>query len=466
MTHRTADTNGWAVAIAFGLLAGPAVGFNTTQAAEPAAARTTADPTVPLDELRLMLRPLTKDELAIEADGWLALVQAKVAEISSREIEVKHAGRQPAETEPAPDEAQAEPGDREAAAAEVAQREEQRRKEIVKLREQRTALADRLNAVLDALERKGGDPGAHRTYLTAVSGLATDVDVSDASQVWTTVQGWLTSKEGGLRWGRNICYFIVTIIVFWILSRLAGHAVARAMSLAKNTTDLMRNFVTSIVRRLVMLAGLLVAITFLEVQVGPLLAVVGAAGFVVAFALQGTLSNFASGLMILAQRPFDVGDAVSISGVSGVVKSMNLVSTQIHTFDNQRVVVPNNAIWGSVITNITGLPTRRVDMTFGIGYGDDADKAASILEALIKEHQLVLDEPPPTVKLHELGDSSVNLICRPWTKTSDYWTVYWDITRQAKERFDAAGISIPFPQRDVHVYQETPATREAKHSLV
>jgi len=190
----------------------------------------------------------------------------------------------------------------------------------------------------------------------------------------------------------------------------------------------------------------------LEVKLAPVLAIIGAAGFVVAFALQGTLSNFASGLMILAYRPFDVGDVVNTGGVAGTVESMNLVSTTIKSFDNQHIVVPNNSIWGGVITNVTGKPIRRVDMVFGISYSDDIGKAIEVMETILKEHPLILADPPITVKLHELGDSSLNFICRPWVKTADYWTVYWDVTRAVKERFDAAGISIPFPQRDVHVH--------------
>ena len=134
---------------------------------------------------------------------------------------------------------------------------------------------------------------------------------------------------------------------------------------------------------------------------------------------------------------------------------MNLLSTQLSTPDNQLVFVPNTALWGYVITNITGITQRRVDMVFGIGYDDDIDKAQKILEEIVTGHELVLKEPEAVVKLHELGDSSVNFICRPWVKPEDYWAVYWDVTRDVKRRFDAENVSIPFPQRDVHIYQET-----------
>ena len=138
-----------------------------------------------------------------------------------------------------------------------------------------------------------------------------------------------------------------------------------------------------------------------------------------------------------------------------MVSSVSLFSTHIRTFDNKVMIVPNNDIWGGTITNATASETRRVDMVFGIGYEDDVDKAKAILESLVQDPELVLPAPAPIVQMNELGDSSINFICRPWTKTSDFWTVYWDITRAVKLEFDRNGISIPFPQQDIHVYQET-----------
>ena len=217
---------------------------------------------------------------------------------------------------------------------------------------------------------------------------------------------------------------------------------------------LLENFLVGAVRWVAMAVGIIMALASLEVSIGPLLAVVGAAGFVIAFALQDSLSNFASGLMILFFRPFDVGDVVDAGGVSGKVISMNLVSTSIKTFDNKDMVVPNNKIWQDVITNATGVDTRRVDMEFGIGYDDDIDKAQAILEEIVAAHPKALKDPEPTIRMNTLADSSVNFICRPWAKTADYWDVYWDVTKAVKQRFDAEGIGIPFPQRDVHLYIE------------
>ena len=158
---------------------------------------------------------------------------------------------------------------------------------------------------------------------------------------------------------------------------------------------------------------------------------------------------------MLIYRPFDTADTIKVAGVLGKVESMNLLSTQLRTPDNQLVIVPNNSVWGDVITNVTGITQRRVDLIFGIGYDDDIDKTQKILEDIVNGHELVLKEPQAIVKLHELGESSVNFICRPWVKPENYWNVYWDITRAVKHRFDAEGITIPFPQRDVHIYQET-----------
>ncbi|RLA04622.1 MAG: mechanosensitive ion channel family protein, partial [Gammaproteobacteria bacterium] len=148
------------------------------------------------------------------------------------------------------------------------------------------------------------------------------------------------------------------------------------------------------------------------------------------------------------------GDMIQVAGVEGKVDSMNLLSTQLRKTDNQLVIVPNNSVWGDVIINITGITKRRIDLVFGIGYSDDIDKAQRILEEIVSEHELVLKDPESVVKLHELADSSVNFICRPWVKPNDYWDVYWDITQEVKRRFDAEGVSIPFPQQDIHIYQE------------
>ena len=321
------------------------------------------------------------------------------------------------------------------------------------LRAQQTALVDRLTIVLDELEEKGGDVKEYRQYVAAVSGVK--VDISDMEAVWATVSGWLTSAEGGLRWLQNISVFVVTVLAFVFLSRVVGKALKRVLVSSPHASKLLEDFLVVTVRRLIIAIGIIIGLAALEVNIGPLLAVIGAAGFVIAFALQDSLGNFASGILILVFKPFDVGDVVEIAGVLGKVQSMNLLAVQIRTLDNKAVIVPNNQVWGQAITNVTGTSTRRVDLVFGIGYGDDMQKAQHILEEVVSSHPKILRDPEPTIRVHELGDSSVNFICRPWVKGQDYWDVYWDLTRAVKERFDAEGVSIPFPQRDVHLITES-----------
>ena len=248
--------------------------------------------------------------------------------------------------------------------------------------------------------------------------------------------------------------FLGTLIVFWFLGALAKRAIRRAMSSEKvKGSHLLEQTVVSLAGKVVMLFGLVVALSFVGIELGPLLAGLGIAGFVLGFALQDSLANFAAGSMILLYAPFDVGDAVEVAGVTGKVIGMSLVSTTINTFDNQRVIVPNGKIWGDVIRNITAEDTRRVDMVFGIGYEDDIPKAEGILERIVTGHPKVIDDPAPIVKLSALADSSVNFIVRPWCATEDYWDVYWDVHREVKLAFDAEGVSIPFPQRDVHLHR-------------
>ena len=470
---------------------------------------TNSDVKVPVDVLSHRVKPLTKCELEAEAQAWLLLLQEKVAEISNAEVaaiykkeEIKKAKKvekaledvkeakedaDSEETREATEDAKEaleqakeiekkstqdasvqkaikaaetkakEEGEPVAAAADKTEAKADLKKALIKhvtdLMAERTALIDRFNVVLAELTAKGGESEEYDTYIKAVSGIK--VDVTDASATWTTITGWLMSPEGGFRWAVNMIQFLVIVIVFYLLSVVAGKATEKALSKSKTFSSLLREFLVMSSRRLVLFIGFFVGLSALEVNVGPVLAIIGAAGFVIAFALQNSLSNFASGILMLIYRPFDVGEVISVAGVLGKVESMNLLSTQLRTPDNQLVIVPNNSVWGDVITNITGITQRRVDLVFGIGYSDDIDKTQKVLEEIVNGHELVLKEPEVVVKLHELADSSVNFICRPWVKPEDYWNVYWDITREVKRRFDAEGISIPFPQRDVHLYQET-----------
>jgi small conductance mechanosensitive channel len=424
------------------------------QAKTPAYQATTAqDPAIDLAELGLLLMPLTKDELEQEAKAWRDVLKNKVTEICTTDSAQGKLKKEIAEA--APKEGQ-DPAEIEALKKRLGEERDKLLEKLSVLRDDRTAIIDRVDAVFDAFQAKGGDIAELQKFVSAVSGsLATETDLTDTSATWIAVKNWLKSDKGGLRVAKNIGLFVLTLIVFLILGRVLGGIVSQGMKGFKKTSDLLRDFFVNSVRKVTIFIGVVVAISFLGVDIGPFLAAIGAAGFVIGFALQGTLSNFASGVMILLYRPYDIGDAVQVAGVAGSVDAMTLVSTTIRSWDNQKVIVPNTKIWGDVITNITGNKTRRVDMVFGISYGDDVDKAQKILEAVVSEQEKVLKDPEPVIKVHELADSSVNFVVRPWVNTPDYWKVRWDITREVKKRFDAEGISIPFPQRDVHVHQVT-----------
>jgi small conductance mechanosensitive channel len=428
---------------------------------------TTSDPEIPVDHLTLLVKPLTQEELKVEADGWRDLVRAKTQEMGQQRIAALEKGKQvEAADEAAPAETKQQQDKSQSAKEEVEDAKDEQleiAEEIPELKEEQTNLIDRLNVVVDALEAKGGEVETYRQYISAVSGI--DLHVTDARTAWTMIQGWLVSEQGGQRWLWNLVKFALILTAFYVAASIVAGLVRRGASRLQNTSQLLVNFLGKFVKQALMLIGLVVALAALEVPISPMLAAIGAAGFVIGFALQDTLSNFASGLMILAYRPFDEGDVIEAAGVSGVVDSVSLFSTHIRTFDNKEMIVPNNDIWGGTITNASAHDTRRVDMVFGIGYDDDVDKAKGILESLVNGHELVLDDPAPTVQMNELGDSSINFICRPWAKTSDYWTVYWDMTRAVKQEFDRNGISIPFPQRDIHVYhQNTGAGATEQHT--
>ena len=318
------------------------------------------------------------------------------------------------------------------------------------LREEKNDILERYTLVLDNWEKKGGDAKTLRLYATALSG--TIVDLTDTSTAWLTIKGWLISNDGGMYWLSNIIKFSLALIFFYLLSGAAGKITDAALSRNQNLSSLLKSFIKVSVRRIILSIGFIVSLTIIQINVGPVLALIGAAGLVIGLALQSTLSNFASGMLILIYRPFDVGDVIEINGSTGIVDSMTLLSTSIKTFDNQHLIVPNNSVWGTTIINVTGSRTRRVDLVFGIGYGDDMEQARLIMVDILEKHPMVLDVPEPMVKVHQLADSSVNFICRPWVKTADYWNVYWDVTRTVKEQFDLQGVSIPFPQQDVHLH--------------
>ena len=364
----------------------------------------------------LIIKPLTKCELEVEAQAWIFLLKEKVAEISNAQVaaiykkeeikkaeeveatledvkeakeeadieEVKEAAEEAKEAAEEAKEAlqeakelekksaqdasvqkaikdaeikAKEEGESIAASGKTTEAKEDIKTALIKhitdLMAERTLLIDRINIVLAELDAKGGETAEYDTYIKAISGIK--VNVTDASATWTTITGWLMSAEGGLRWAVNMIKFVVIVLVFYLLSIVAGKAAKKAFSKSQHFSTLLRDFLIMSARRLVLFIGLFVGLSALEINIGPVLAIIGAAGFVIAFALQNSLSNFASGILMLIYRPFDIGDMIQVAGTLGKVESMSLLSTQLRTPDNQLVIVPNNSVWGDVIINVTGI---------------------------------------------------------------------------------------------------------------
>jgi small conductance mechanosensitive channel len=318
---------------------------------------------------------------------------------------------------------------------------------------------DYLSRMVALLDRLGEESDDYKAVLVR-QGQGLSVSALDAGVIRNLLQSaWETTHESLVNSAPDVVFdillFTLIVLAFRWLSNLVKRAVRAACERpGVDMSQLLRDVLVSVCGGVVMVTGVLVALAQVGISLGPMLAGLGVAGFVIGFALQDTLANFAAGGMILIYRPYDVDDFVEVAGASGLVKKMSLVSTTITTFDNQTLVVPNSKIWGDVIKNVTAQKVRRVDLVFGIGYGDDIEKAERVLADIVGEHEKILRKPAPVIKLHELADSSVNFVVRPWVKTEDYWDVYWDLTREVKQRFDREGITIPFPQRDMHVYHQ------------
>lgn len=251
----------------------------------------------------------------------------------------------------------------------------------------------------------------------------------------------------------NILSLVLALAIFYIgrmIARFIATLVQKVMIRA-SVEAILIDFVVGIVRSVLILFVIIAALGQLGVDTTSLVALLGAAGIAVGLALKDSLQNFASGVMLIMFRPFKAGDFVEAGGATGVVEKISIFSTLMRTPDNKEVIIPNGNIYGNNITNFSARDTRRVDMVFGIGYDSDLKKAKELLQDIISKDERVLSEPAPVIAVSELADSSVNFIVRPWVNSADYWGLYWDMQEKVKLSFDEAGISIPFPQMDVHI---------------
>ncbi len=254
------------------------------------------------------------------------------------------------------------------------------------------------------------------------------------------------------QWGLKLLGALAVFLIGRIVAGWARRALRRALDRSELDATLVP-FMTGLLYYALMAFVIIAALGMVGVQTTSVIAVLGAAGLAVGLALQGTLGNFASGVMLLVFRPFRVGDFIEAAGTAGAVQEINIFTTRLNTPDNVGIVIPNSAVWGTTIKNYAANDTRRIDLVAGISYDDDIAVAMRTLQAILDADQRVLKDPAPTIAVSELGDSSVNLVVRPWCRAADYWDLRFHLMRTMKEELERAGCSIPFPQRDVHVHE-------------
>ena len=277
-----------------------------------------------------------------------------------------------------------------------------------------------------------------------------NVNLPDLGFDWNEVIAML--KTTGVEFAINL----VTAIAIFYFGRMVVGLLMRGLKKMMQAQDVdvtLQTFVGNLVRMVLLIFVIIAAISALGIQTTSFIAILGAAGLAIGLALQGSLSNFASGVLIVLFRPYKVGDFVEAAGISGVVEEVQILTTVLKTGDNKKVIVPNGQIMDSVITNFSANERRRVDMVVGVSYDDDLDKVRSTLEQLVAADERILDDPACTIAVSALADSSVNFVLRPWVNSADYWGVMFDLTEAIKKRFDKEGISFPFPQQDVHLYK-------------
>jgi len=270
-----------------------------------------------------------------------------------------------------------------------------------------------------------------------------------ASTIDQAVQNVVTLMS---TWGLQLIGALAVLIIGRFLCNVARKAIRRAMEARKVDPSLIP-FLSNLVYFILLAAVVIAVLGLFGIETTSLVAVLGTAGLAIGLALQGTLSNFSSGVMLLLFRPFHVGDYIETAGVAGTVAEIGVFSTTLHTPDNVKIIVPNSGIFGATIKNYSANDTRRNDIVLGVSYGDDLSTAIAVVNSVLGKDSRVLPEPAPVVAVSELADSSVNLVVRPWCRKEDYWALRFDLIRSLKEELEKGGCSIPYPQRDVHLHQ-------------
>lgn len=270
-------------------------------------------------------------------------------------------------------------------------------------------------------------------------------------QIITQLHEWI------ILYGLRVLVAVLIVLVGKMIAKSARSLIRRLMNRA-HAEDILVTFVSSLSYFVIMTFVLIAAVAQLGVQTASVIAVLGAASLAIGLSLQGSLSNFAAGVLMLIYKPFKLGDYIEGAGVAGVVQSMGIFTTELHSPDNKRIIVPNGKLTSDAIINYTANENRRVDLVATVSYSDNIGQAKLVLEEILRKEERILEEPEPVIGVLTLNNSSVDIAVRPWVRATDYWQVYFALQEQIKLQFDAHGITIPFPQRDIHVHQVTSAT--------
>mgnify|MGYP001791033122 FL=1 len=299
---------------------------------------------------------------------------------------------------------------------------------------------DRFKVVLNELELKGGDPKSYRQYIDAIS--TVEVDLQDTEGVGVRLISWLQSGEGGLRWAGNLATFVGIVIASIIVSQVLGFLLKRFLIKVDNVSGLMREFTVMLVKRGGVVIGFMLALTALEVSLGPILALLGGASFVLAFALQSNLGNLASGLMMMLYKPFDVGDEVKVNGIWGYVDDVTLANTKLKGFQGQIFSIPNNVVWSGTIETLTQSKARKVSIWLRIAFDENLEAIERLLIEIMKSHPKVLQDPGPSTSVWQIEEYYISVGVGGWTTQEDYWTVHSDAIRMIRERLTKEGIPV------------------------
>ncbi|MCA0910610.1 mechanosensitive ion channel family protein [Qipengyuania gaetbuli] len=405
--------------------AAPAVEETAADAGEEDLVSMVTRPEISNPELAHLLVPLTADELQQASDTWLGLVRAKTEEIARAQAD-RVGGKDPADE------------------AKIAR--------IITLVEQRAKLLEKFTLVVDSLERKGGDPdqvARLRAYRNGI--LFEETSQASAKALFGSMVEWLGRPDGGIALLKRVLVALLALGAIVLAARVAKGFVRLWIGRFTSLSKLLQAFIVGAFFWLFILAGIVIVLASIDVDITPVFALIGGASFILAFAFQDTLGNLASGLMIMINQPFDEGDYIEVGGVGGTVRNVSMVGTTVATPDNRIVIVPNKNVWGNVIVNATASETRRVDLVFGASYGDPIQDVLDVLQQQVAAHPKVLADPAPEIRPTELGASAVTFVCRPWVAAGDYWDVHCDLTRSVKEAFEKRGLTMPYPQQDIHV---------------